>query len=59
MRKAWLPKSPAGETLVVLAYQERKARYRLDVCEAKATQSSAIRMVVICYQKHGPCRRPG
>jgi alkylation response protein AidB-like acyl-CoA dehydrogenase len=36
-----LPKIASGETLVVLAYQERKARYRLDVCEAKATQSSA------------------
>jgi alkylation response protein AidB-like acyl-CoA dehydrogenase len=36
-----LPKIASGETLVVLAYQERKARYRLDVCEAKATLSSA------------------
>ena len=27
-----------GEALVVLAYQERKARYRLDVCETQATQ---------------------
>jgi alkylation response protein AidB-like acyl-CoA dehydrogenase len=41
LKAQWLPKIASGETLVVLAYQERKARYRLDVCEAKATQSSA------------------
>jgi len=41
LKSQWLPKIASGETLVVLAYQERKARYRLDVCEAKATQSSA------------------
>ena len=33
---AWLPRVASGEALVVLAQQERKARYRLDVCEAKA-----------------------
>ncbi len=32
----WLPRIASGEALVVLAHQERKARYRLDVCEAKA-----------------------
>ena len=35
----WLPKIASGEALVVLAHQERAARYRLDVCEAKATQA--------------------
>jgi alkylation response protein AidB-like acyl-CoA dehydrogenase len=39
VRQAWLPKIAAGQALVVLAYQERKARYRLDVCEAQATQA--------------------
>jgi alkylation response protein AidB-like acyl-CoA dehydrogenase len=37
----WLPKIATGEALVVLAYQERKARYKLDICEAKATQAAA------------------
>ena len=32
----WLPKIASGESLVVLAYQERAARYRLDVCAATA-----------------------
>ena len=36
-KTAWLPKIAAGEALVVLAYQERAARYALNVCEAKAT----------------------
>jgi alkylation response protein AidB-like acyl-CoA dehydrogenase len=35
----WLPKVASGEALVVLAQQERKARYRLDVCETQATQA--------------------
>ncbi|MBC7602329.1 MAG: acyl-CoA dehydrogenase family protein [Ramlibacter sp.] len=35
----WLPKIATGEALVVLAYQEQKARYRLDTCEAQATKS--------------------
>jgi alkylation response protein AidB-like acyl-CoA dehydrogenase len=30
VQKAWLPKIAAGETLVVLAHQEKSARYRLD-----------------------------
>jgi alkylation response protein AidB-like acyl-CoA dehydrogenase len=38
---AWLPRVASGEALVVLAYQERKARYRLDVCEAKAASAPA------------------
>ena len=40
-KAAWLPKIAAGEALVVLAYQERGARYRLDVCDAKATVAPA------------------
>ena len=39
VRAAWLPRIASGEALVVLAYQERAARYRLDLCEAKATQA--------------------
>ena len=39
VRAAWLPKIATGEALVVLAHQERKARYRLDACEAQATQA--------------------
>ena len=37
----WLPRIAAGESIVVLAQQERKARYRLDRCEAKATKNGA------------------
>lgn len=33
----WLPKIASGEALVVLAHQERKARYRLDFCDTEAT----------------------
>ena len=35
----WLPRVASGEALVVLAQQERRARYRLDKCESKATQA--------------------
>ncbi|HMN21612.1 MAG TPA: acyl-CoA dehydrogenase family protein [Ottowia sp.] len=38
---AWLPRIASGEALVVLAQQERKARYRLDVCAAQATPAGA------------------
>ncbi|AEG94286.1 acyl-CoA dehydrogenase family protein [Ramlibacter tataouinensis] len=38
VKSAWLPKIAAGEALVVLAHQERKARWRLDVCAAQAAQ---------------------
>lgn len=41
VQDAWLPRVASGEALVVLAYQERKARYRLDVCEAKAASAPA------------------
>jgi alkylation response protein AidB-like acyl-CoA dehydrogenase len=36
LKAVWLPKIAAGEALVVLAYQERAARYRLEKCAAKA-----------------------
>jgi alkylation response protein AidB-like acyl-CoA dehydrogenase len=39
LKSAWLPRIASGEALVVLAYQERKARYRLDVCETVAERS--------------------
>ncbi|MBS0316977.1 MAG: acyl-CoA dehydrogenase family protein [Proteobacteria bacterium] len=39
LKKTWLPKIAGGEALVVLAQQERAARYRLDVCAASATQA--------------------
>ncbi|MCA3239273.1 MAG: acyl-CoA dehydrogenase family protein [Curvibacter sp.] len=38
---AWLPRIASGEALVVLAQQERKARYRLEVCETTAAQAAA------------------
>jgi alkylation response protein AidB-like acyl-CoA dehydrogenase len=38
VKSAWLPKIGGGEALVVLAHVERKGRYRLDACEAQATQ---------------------
>ena len=41
LRSAWLPRVASGEALVVLAYQERAARYRLDVCAATATRAGA------------------
>lgn len=37
LQSLWLPKIASGEAFVVLAYQERAARYKLNVCEAKAT----------------------
>ncbi len=39
VKQAWLPRIASGEALVVLAHQERKARYRLNVCEAQATKA--------------------
>lgn len=41
VKAAWLPRIASGEALVVLAHQERAARYQLDVCAAKATQAGA------------------
>jgi alkylation response protein AidB-like acyl-CoA dehydrogenase len=39
LKEAWLPRIAGGQALVVLAQQERKARYRLDVCESQATKA--------------------
>lgn len=39
VKSAWLPRIAGGEALVVLAYQERAARYRLGVCSAAATKA--------------------
>ena len=36
VKAVWLPKIAAGESLVVLAYQEHGARYKLEKCIAKA-----------------------
>ena len=36
LKAAWLPKIAAGGVLVVLAYQERAARYNLNACAATA-----------------------
>lgn len=41
LQSAWLPKIASGEALVVLAHTERKARYQLGICEAKATLAGA------------------
>ncbi len=41
LKAQWLPQIAGGEKLVVLAHQERKARYRLNVCEARATRAGA------------------
>jgi len=41
LKAAWLPRIASGEAMVVLAQQERRARYRLDVCDTKATQTTA------------------
>ncbi len=38
LQGSWLPRVAGGEALVVLAQQERQARYRLDVCAATAEQ---------------------
>lgn len=38
VKATWLPKIAAGEALVVLAYQERAARYNLNVCVATASK---------------------
>jgi alkylation response protein AidB-like acyl-CoA dehydrogenase len=37
VQSAWLQKIASGESLVVLAYQERAARYHFEKCQAKAT----------------------
>ena len=41
----WLPGVAGGESMVVLACQERAARYRLDVCATKAQRSGGSWLV--------------
>jgi alkylation response protein AidB-like acyl-CoA dehydrogenase len=41
IRTDWLPRLVSGETLVVLAHQERQARYRLGACAATARQTGS------------------
>ena len=41
IKKEWLPKLASSEAFVVLAYQERSARYRLEQCAAQASKSIA------------------
>jgi alkylation response protein AidB-like acyl-CoA dehydrogenase len=41
LQAAWLPGMAAGDTLVVLAHQERAARYRLNHVETRATARGA------------------
>ncbi|MDI3383127.1 acyl-CoA dehydrogenase family protein [Xenophilus aerolatus] len=38
-KEAWLPRIASGDALVVLAWQEKKARYRLDPCAATAKKA--------------------
>jgi alkylation response protein AidB-like acyl-CoA dehydrogenase len=40
VRADWLPRIASGEALVVLAHQERAARYRLDQVAARAQESA-------------------
>ena len=39
LQAAWLPRIAGGEALLVLAQQERKARWQLDACETQAVES--------------------
>ena len=41
VKAEWLPKIASGEALVVLAHQERAARYQLTKCDAKAVAAQA------------------
>jgi alkylation response protein AidB-like acyl-CoA dehydrogenase len=41
VKAQWLPQIASGEALVVLAYQEHGARYQLNICTSKATQTPA------------------
>lgn len=40
LKSHWLPAIASGEALVVLAFTERKSRYRLDACDCAATPAS-------------------
>ncbi len=39
LKQAWLPKIASGEALIVLAHQERGARYQWQKCQAKVTKA--------------------
>jgi alkylation response protein AidB-like acyl-CoA dehydrogenase len=39
LQAAWLPRMASGEAIVVLAHQERSARYQLNRCAAQASES--------------------
>ncbi|HVZ43344.1 MAG TPA: acyl-CoA dehydrogenase family protein [Ramlibacter sp.] len=41
VKSKWLPPLASGEAIIVLAHQERGARYRLDVCETQAVHAGA------------------
>jgi alkylation response protein AidB-like acyl-CoA dehydrogenase len=41
LKSVWLPKIASGESLIVLAQQERAGRYQLDRCEAKAAEAQS------------------
>jgi alkylation response protein AidB-like acyl-CoA dehydrogenase len=41
IKQAWLPAMASGEKIVVLAHQERKARYDIKKCESKAASPPA------------------
>ncbi|MEJ6024351.1 acyl-CoA dehydrogenase family protein [Ramlibacter sp. PS4R-6] len=41
VKAAWLPKIAGGEAIVVLAHHERKARWKLDVCETRAEKAGS------------------
>ena len=41
VKSVWSPKIASGESLVVLAYQERAARYDFQKCDAKAAPTQA------------------
>ena len=41
LQAAWLPRMAAGEAIVVLAHQERGARYQLNHCAAQASESGS------------------
>ena len=46
IKKEWLPKIASSEAFVVLAYQERSARYRLEQCAAQASKSTGLYIAV-------------
>jgi alkylation response protein AidB-like acyl-CoA dehydrogenase len=54
-KAAWLSAIASGEKLVVLAYQERAARYQLNICEAKGARWLCVER----YKNCSGCWRPG